>query len=63
MIMILIHTRTSAYTELDTANSDVSTKPKYKELFGEILEQKIYISRILNEKFSFRKKLIKNEEN
>ena len=50
-------------TELATANSVVSATPEYKELFGEILEHKISISRILNEKFSFRKKLIKNEEN
>ena len=50
-------------TKLATANSVVSATPEYKELFGEILKQKISISRILNEKFSFRKKLIKNEEN
>ena len=40
-------------TELATSNSVVSETPEYKELFGEILEQNISIS---------RKKMIKNEE-
>ena len=47
---------------LDEGRNLVSVMPKYDDLFGTDLKNKILVARMINQRFSKRKQIIKKEE-